>query len=62
VCVCVRVRVCACVRAENVTESCVCRVRKQVLNSGKILNDRFSIGQRKYQMCFNCKALRDIGR
>jgi len=25
--------------AENVTESCVCHISKQVLNSGKVLND-----------------------
>jgi hypothetical protein len=44
------------VYTENVTKGCVCHVGKEVLNSGKILNDRFSIGQRKYKkLCFNWK-------
>lgn len=43
--------------AENVTEGCECHVRKQVLNSGKILNDRLSTGQRKYKkLCLTKKA------
>lgn len=46
------------VYAEYVTKSCVCHVGKQVLNSGKILIDRFSIGQRKYKkLCFKWKSI-----
>jgi hypothetical protein len=36
-----------CASAENVAKNCVCSVKKQVLNSGKILKERFNTGQQE---------------